>query len=52
MNPLKRYIELTQEFEIELDRGLTDKEEDFIKWIVEQEIDKERQMFKKALSHC
>ncbi|WP_161493875.1 hypothetical protein [Virgibacillus necropolis] len=48
MNPLTLNIKLSQAFKHKLDRELTNNEEDFIKWIVEQEIDKKR--LKEALT--
>lgn len=38
MDPISRYIGLIAEIEQKLGRKVTDEEESFIRWIVEQEI--------------
>ncbi len=42
MNPINLYIKLSQEFKHKLDRELTSKETEFIKWMVHQAMEKER----------
>jgi hypothetical protein len=39
MNPLERYLSLLKEFEQSLGRHLTAEEKDFIKWMVEQDLE-------------
>lgn len=38
MNPIDQYDTLTHEFEKDLNRKLTDKEQGFIKWIIKKQI--------------
>lgn len=47
MNPVISYIKLTQEFKHKLGRDLTKKESDFIKWMVHQELEKQRKSWEK-----
>lgn len=48
MNPISRYSNLVVEFEQKLGRKITDEEDHFVRWMVEQEIESTKKSLKTA----
>lgn len=52
MEPVILYIKLSKEFESKLNRKLTNNEEEFLKWIVQEKRNEEKCQEEKSTVSC